>query len=130
MNGLWDELFLRPLDVHACLTGRAYGDSASSVPIAIPDPLFADNNRTFVISAEGARPTEAAADITASVTALGATLLGGRSWATQAAIGEAQGSPDALRAAGVAFEVETIERVPAGADVPMAPVRSPAPAPR
>ena len=42
----------------------------------------------------------------------------------------AEAVTDALRAAGVAFEVETIERVPAGADVPMAPVRSPAPAPR
>ena len=44
----------------------------------------------------------------------------------------AEAVTDALRAAGVAFEVETIERVPAGAgaDAPMAPVRSPAPAPR
>ena len=42
----------------------------------------------------------------------------------------AEAVTDALRAAGVAFEVETIERVPASADAPMAPVRSPAPAPR
>lgn len=34
---------------------------------------------------------------------------------------------DALRQAGVAFEVETIERVPAGGDAATAPVRSPAP---
>ena len=34
---------------------------------------------------------------------------------------------DALRQAGVAFEVETIERVPAGSDAAAAPVRSPAP---
>ena len=34
---------------------------------------------------------------------------------------------EALRAAGVAFEVETIERVPAGADAAPAPLRSPAP---
>jgi hypothetical protein len=34
---------------------------------------------------------------------------------------------DALRQAGVAFEVETIERVPAGTDAPAAPVRTPAP---
>jgi len=42
----------------------------------------------------------------------------------------AEAVTDALRAAGVAFEVETIERVPAGAEAPVAPVRSPAPAPR
>ena len=38
----------------------------------------------------------------------------------------AEAVTDALRAAGVAFEVETIERVPANAE-PAAPVRSPAP---
>ena len=42
----------------------------------------------------------------------------------------AEAVTDALRAAGVAFEVETIERVPAGATSPAAPVRSLAPAPR
>ncbi|MFM8544055.1 MAG: hypothetical protein ACKOAP_03555 [Vulcanococcus sp.] len=42
----------------------------------------------------------------------------------------AEAVTDALRAAGVAFEVETIERVPAGADLPAAPLRSTAPAPR
>ena len=103
VNGVWDELFIRPLDVHACLAARAYGDSTASVTIAVIDPLFENNNRTFAISAGGARPTDAAADITATVNALGATILGGRSWATQAAIGEAQGSPDALRAADSLF---------------------------
>jgi hypothetical protein len=39
----------------------------------------------------------------------------------------AEAVTDALRAAGVAFEVETIERVPAAADSGLAPVRSPAP---
>ena len=42
----------------------------------------------------------------------------------------AEAVTDALRAAGVAFEVETIQRVPAGGDAPIAPLRSPAPAPR
>lgn len=39
----------------------------------------------------------------------------------------AEAVTDALRSAGVAFEVETIERVPAGGDAAVAPVRSPAP---
>ena len=39
----------------------------------------------------------------------------------------AEAVTDALRQAGVAFEVEMIERVPAGGDAPVAPVRSPAP---
>jgi hypothetical protein len=39
----------------------------------------------------------------------------------------AEAVTDALREAGVAFEVETIERVPAGTEAPAAPVRSPAP---
>ena len=42
----------------------------------------------------------------------------------------AEAVTDALRAAGVAFEVETIERVPVGAEASAAPVRTPAPAPR
>jgi hypothetical protein len=42
----------------------------------------------------------------------------------------AEAVTDALRAAGVAFEVESIERVPASAEPPAAPVRSPAPPPR
>jgi hypothetical protein len=37
---------------------------------------------------------------------------------------------EALRAAGVAFEVETIERIPTGPDPSPAPLRTPAPAPR
>jgi hypothetical protein len=40
----------------------------------------------------------------------------------------AEGLTEALRAAGVAFEVETIERLQAGAAAP-APVSRPAPAP-
>ncbi|MBM5806136.1 MAG: hypothetical protein FJ056_00305 [Cyanobacteria bacterium M_surface_10_m2_179] len=39
----------------------------------------------------------------------------------------AEAVTDALRSAGVAFEVETIERVPAGAEAAVAPVRSSAP---
>jgi len=39
----------------------------------------------------------------------------------------AEAVTDALRQAGVAFEVETIERVSAAADAPAAPVRTPAP---
>ena len=39
----------------------------------------------------------------------------------------AEAVTDALRQAGVAFEVETIERVPSAADAPAAPVRTPAP---
>jgi hypothetical protein len=37
---------------------------------------------------------------------------------------------EALRAAGVSFEVETIERIPAAGQGALAPLRSPAPAPR
>jgi len=39
----------------------------------------------------------------------------------------AEAVTDALRQAGVAFEVETIERVPVGSEGPPAPVRTPAP---
>ena len=37
---------------------------------------------------------------------------------------------EALRAAGVAFEVETIERIPPGPEPSPTPLRTPAPAPR
>ncbi len=37
---------------------------------------------------------------------------------------------EALRAAGVAFEVETIERIPPGPEPSATPLRTPAPAPR
>ncbi|MEY4340238.1 MAG: Enhanced intracellular survival protein [Actinomycetota bacterium] len=106
VNGEWDELFLRPLDVDACLTGRSYGDARGSVALAVADPMFPDNNGTWAISAEGAHRTTAPADITATVNALGSTLLGGFSWARQAAVGAASGSADAIARADALFHTE------------------------
>lgn len=95
--GQWDELFVRPLHVEACLAQRSYGDLAGSVALRIDDPLFPDNNGVWSISAAGSRRTDAAAEVTATINALGSTLLGGMTWTDEAAIGRASGDPGALR---------------------------------
>lgn len=94
--GQWDELLLRPLHVGECLAARAYNPVDGEVTLGITDPLFPDNDGVWVVSAAGAHPTSAAPEVTASVNALGSTLLGGMRWVDQAAIGTAKGQPTSL----------------------------------
>lgn len=95
--GQWDELFLRPLQVGQCLAARTYNAVDNEVTLAVNDHLFPDNDGVWTVSAEGARPTTSAPEVTASVNALGSTLLGGMSWVDQAVLGRATGDTDALR---------------------------------
>ncbi|MFM7685212.1 MAG: GNAT family N-acetyltransferase [Actinomycetota bacterium] len=95
--GQWDELLLRPLDVDACLAGRTFNDVAGEVTVEVSDPMFPANNAVWAVSAEGARRTDAAAQVTATINAVGSTLLGGMSWVDQAVLGTAHGDAAALR---------------------------------
>jgi predicted acetyltransferase len=104
--GQWDELFLRPLDVEACLAGRVYAPVTGRVAIGVADPMFPDNDGVWEVSAEGTRRTDGPAHIHATPNAIGSTLLGGMSWVQQQAIGTASGDHAALRLADTLFGVQ------------------------
>lgn len=95
--GQWDELLLRPLSVEACLAARTFGDVTGAVALRVEDPLFADNNGVWSISADGCRRTDGPADVTSSINALGSTLLGGMTWHDQALLGHASGDHASLQ---------------------------------
>ena len=85
----WDEQWLRLLDVDAALRARTYG-AGQAVTIAVTDPLFADNNGTWQVSADGATRTSCAADaadLSVDIATLSALYLGGPSWHELAAAG-------------------------------------------
>lgn len=94
--GQWDELFVRPLHVEACLAQRTYAPAQGEVALRITDPLFPDNDGVWTISSAGARRTDAAPQVTGTVNALGSTLLGGSTWTDQATIGRAEGDAASL----------------------------------
>ncbi|MCU1391664.1 MAG: GCN5-related N-acetyltransferase [Ilumatobacteraceae bacterium] len=91
----WDEQWLRILDVDAALAARTYGDAFGSVVIEVADPMFAANNGTWRITAEGASRTDQPADIVAPIGRLAATYLGGTSWRELADAGLLDVSDDA-----------------------------------
>lgn len=98
----WDEQWIRPLDVEACLAARSYA-SDDSVTIAVKDPWFADNEATFRITSDGASRTDAGADLTATVDAVGSAYFGAIRWADLAAMGRVEGPDDRLAAADRLF---------------------------
>ena len=95
--GQWDEVFLRPLDVDACLAGRTYGLAEGAVAVGVTDALFPDNNGVWTVSSGGAERTDAVPQVTATVNAIGSTLLGGMSWHDQALLGLASGDAASLQ---------------------------------
>ena len=98
----WDEQWIRPLDVEACLAGRTYA-SDDTVTIAVKDPWFADNEATFRVAPDGVRRVDTTADLTATVDALGSAYMGSVRWADLAASGRVEGSADAIAAADRLF---------------------------
>lgn len=79
VSGLRDETWLRILDVRQALEARRYSGESEAV-IAVTDPQFAENNARFRISAQGAVPTDASAQIEIDVSALATVYLGGTRW--------------------------------------------------
>jgi len=70
-----DDLWLRPVDVTAALAARAYR-AAAPVVLAVTDRLLPANTGHYEIGPEGARRTDAAADLALDVDTLGMLYLG------------------------------------------------------
>ncbi len=99
----YDEQWVRLLDVQQCLAARSYR-SSQQVAIAVRDPLFADNDAVYTISAAGVRrDAGGAADLSADVDALAAAYMGAVSWNELAAAGRITGSADAVARADDLF---------------------------
>jgi predicted acetyltransferase len=82
-----DEQWLRILDVDAALSSRGWASVAGSVAVGVTDPLFVENNATWLISSDGASRTSAEADVTVDISTLSTVYLGGVSWVDLASSG-------------------------------------------
>lgn len=103
---VWDEQWVRLLDVDAALAARTYGEG-DGVTIAVTDDLFPDNVGVWRIDSKGAARHEldpAGADLATDVATLGATYLGGVHWARLADVGRVEvRQPAALATADALF---------------------------
>jgi predicted acetyltransferase len=71
-----DEQWLRLIDVPAALAARSYAAAAGAVVIEVIDPLLEGNRGTYRVSAEGAQPSVALAQLRLGVAALADIYLG------------------------------------------------------
>jgi predicted acetyltransferase len=76
---VWDEQWMRLVDVDAALAARTYNDVPGSVVLAVTDPVLPHNDGRYEIDAAGARRVRRAADLDVPIDALGAIYLGGTS---------------------------------------------------
>jgi predicted acetyltransferase len=70
-----DDLWLRPVDVAAALAARTYR-AAGPVVLTVADRMLPANTGHYEVSPDGARRTEAAADLALDVDTLGMLYLG------------------------------------------------------
>ena len=86
---IFDEQWLRILDVDAALTARRYADVDGSVTIGVGDEILAQNVGVWEISAAGAKrlADRADADLVVDVGQLSAAYLGGTAWGSLVAAG-------------------------------------------
>jgi len=70
-----DDLWLRPVDVAAALAARTYR-AAAPVVLAVTDRLLPANTGHYEVGPDGARRTDAAADLALDVDTLGMLYLG------------------------------------------------------
>ncbi|GAB3146099.1 GNAT family N-acetyltransferase [Amycolatopsis stemonae] len=78
-----DDLWLRPVDVAAALAARTYG-GAGSVVLAVADRVLPTNAGHYEVGPDGARRTDAAADLALDVDTLGMLYLG--QWSVSALV--------------------------------------------
>lgn len=107
VKALTDELWLRPIDVPACLTARNY-PAEGRIVIEVVDGFLTSSAGRFALDAgpDGAActPTTDSADLTLGVAELGSIYLGGVSASALARAGRAdEHSPGALRRADLLF---------------------------
>lgn len=79
ITAMYDETWLRIVDARRALEARSYND-AGSVIVTVDDPVLQDNSGNFVISVDGAEPTNEPGQLRVSIAGLGAILLGGSTW--------------------------------------------------
>ena len=107
MRAVWDEQWLRVLDVDAALRARTYGEAADGITIAVTDEAFEENRGVWRIETKGAarhEVPEGEADLATDVGALSATYLGGVRWSRLAAVGRVDvRNPAALATADALF---------------------------
>ncbi|MBW0019463.1 MAG: GNAT family N-acetyltransferase [Mycobacterium sp.] len=89
VTGIHDETWLRVVDVGAALSVRGYAGEGSII-VTVDDPVLQSNSGSFVITADGAEPTDRPAQLHVGIEGLGAVLLGGASWRSLAAAGLAR----------------------------------------
>lgn len=89
VTAVHDETWLRVIDAQRALAARHYGGDGA-VTIAVNDPLLPHNSRHFVITGDGAQPTERPAHLTVGAEGLAAVLLGGATWRDLAVAGLAR----------------------------------------
>lgn len=83
-----DEQWVRLVDVAACLAARSYNPAPREVTIAVTDERLPANTGAYrVAAAGGSRCRTKRPDLSVEVGVLGATYLGGTSWAELAAAG-------------------------------------------
>jgi predicted acetyltransferase len=85
-TAVYDETWLRIIDVHKALTGRRYAEGGP-VTIAVTDPLLQNNSASFTITGDGAEPSNRPAQLDVGVEGLGTVLLGGATWRSLAVAG-------------------------------------------
>jgi predicted acetyltransferase len=105
---VWDEQWLRVLDVDAALAARHYADVDASIAIEVADPLLPANTGVWNVSAAGAKRLgdDADADLAVDIRELSAAYLGGTGWAWLAAAGRVDvRNPAAVAVADALFAV-------------------------
>jgi predicted acetyltransferase len=107
---VFDEIWLRLVDVPRMLAARTYG-VAEPVVIEVRDTLLPANDGRYRVSPDGARRVEAPADLTVPVDLLGAVYFGDTTFSQLAATKRIEGArfdeADALFASPVAPRCST-----------------------
>ena len=107
-----DGLWVRLVDVAAALSQRGYGPGGAVV-LEVEDDFCPWNTGRYRVGEGAAARTEAAADVTLGVDALGAAYLGGFSFTQLATAGQAtERRPGALRRADALFRGEAAPWAP------------------
>lgn len=98
VTAVHDETWLRVVDVHRALAARSYTADAT-VTVSVNDPVLQHNSATFVITGDGAAPTDRSPQLHVGVEGLGTVLLGGATWQSLAVAGLARAEDAAALAA-------------------------------
>jgi predicted acetyltransferase len=106
-TGVFDEQWVRLIDVDAALAARVYQPVDGSVVVEVGDPRLPGNNGRWRIDADGAvRDDSAAPDLIAPIDAISAAYLGGHPWWQLVSVGSATATnPDATATADALFAV-------------------------